>query len=321
VKVLFAGTPDFAVAPLLKLIQSHTLVGVFTQPDRKSGRGKKITPPPVKVIAEEHNLAIFQPNNLKDQTDVIRNLNADLMVVVAYGMLLPQEILDIPKYGCFNIHASLLPRWRGAAPIQRAIEAGDALSGVSIMKMELGLDTGPVYQTLSTEITHQDTSATLHDKLAVLGAQGIIETLSQLEHAIERGIDLEPTPQDDANANYAKKITKHEASIDWTESATQIQQRIRAFNPWPICQTQLGTTRLRLWQSSVLNSDEVDPNYRPKNSKGKPGEIVDILAESIIIACGEDFLCLEKLQRDGSKPLSSREFLNGYELQIGNIFV
>ena len=176
-KILFAGTPEFAVAPLKALYAEHEIVGVFTQPDRKAGRGKKLTPPPVKVFAEQCGINVYQPTSLKDQQENIASLNADIMVVVAYGMLLPQSILDTPRLGCLNIHASILPRWRGAAPIQRAIQAGDAETGVSIMRMELGLDTGPVYQTLTTPILKTDTSASMHDKLAELGAKGILSLI------------------------------------------------------------------------------------------------------------------------------------------------
>ena len=308
-KVIFAGTPDFALTPLQGLIDSrHEIVAVFTQPDRRSGRGKKLTPPPVKVTAEQNQIPVFQPHSLKDQDNIIKNLNADAMIVVAYGMLIPQSILSIPRLGCINIHASILPRWRGAAPIQRAIEAGDSKTGVSIMQMDVGLDTGPVYQTLSIDIDEDDTSITLHNKLSVLGTQGLIETLANLEE----NPDLAAIAQDDAAANYAKKIQKAEAQIDWTESANQIQQRIRAFNPWPICQSSHQGNRIRIWQSSVVKMNRQDDDT-------KPGQIIDIDQQGVLAKCGQDYLLIQKLQRDGSRPLLSPEFLNGYSIEVGDL--
>ena len=305
-KILFAGTPEFAVAPLNALSADHEIVGVFTQPDRKAGRGKKLTPPPVKVIAQELNIPIFQPTTLKGQEEAIRALKPDVMVVVAYGMLLPQSILDIPRLGCLNIHASILPRWRGAAPIQRAIEAGDKETGVSIMRMELGLDTGPVYQVLTTPILKTDTSASMHDKLATLGAQGITETIEQLS----ANPLLHSTTQNDAEANYAKKISKQQAVIDWKNSAAEIDQRIRAFTPWPICQTTHNETRIRIWKAQALDVQQND----------SAGKIIAINENSIDIACGEGVLRLLTLQRDGSKQLPTQEFCNGYSLAVGDIF-
>lgn len=305
-KILFAGTPEFAVAPLKTLAAEHEIVGVFTQPDRKSGRGKKLTPPPVKIAAQELGISVFQPNTLKDQEDTIKNLAADVMVVVAYGMLLPQSILDIPRFGCLNIHASILPRWRGAAPIQRAIEAGDQESGVSIMRMELGLDTGPVYQVLKTPILKTDTSLSMHDKLAKLGAQGINETIRQLEQNPKLSAQI----QDDTLANYAKKISKDQAIIDWHMTAKEIDQRIRAFNPWPICQTEHNGTRIRIWKAQAINTQ----------TNAKPGNIIAANDHSIDIACGSGALRLETLQRDNSKQLAIQEFCNGYQLNIGDHF-
>lgn len=310
-KIIFAGTPEFSVPPLLALLENsnYEIVAVFTQPDRVSGRGKKLTPSAVKKAALEHGLTILQPESLAAQDGAIEALEPDLMVVVAYGMILPQRILDIPKYGCINIHASILPRWRGAAPIQRAIEAGDKSTGVSIMQMQAGLDTGPVYQILHTEIDAQDTSADLHDRLSLLGAQGLISTLEQLE-------SLVPVEQEDESSCYAKKISKAEASIDWQESALAIQQQIRAFIPWPICQTQHGNTRIRLWQSS-----EVSAEYDHETlSNAVAGKIIQIGPEGVDVACGEGVLRLSQLQRDGGKALPSTEFCNGYPLVIGDCF-
>lgn len=311
-KVLFAGTPEFAVAPLRALHESHTIVGVFTQPDRKAGRGKKLTPPPVKAFAAEHNIPVFQPTTLAEQAATIEELGADVMVVVAYGMLLPQNILDIPRLGCINIHASLLPRWRGAAPIQRAIEAGDAQTGVSIMRMEIGLDTGPVFETHSTQIEASDTSASLHDKLSSLGANGICNTLKELAS----NPDYPVKTQDHALANYAKKISKAESEIDWSLSNQKIDQRIRAFIPWPICQTHHGEQRIRIWQATPLSAAETADS----SAQSPAGTIIDLSDQGIDIACGSGALRIQRLQRDGSKPLMASEFCNGYALSVGDKF-
>lgn len=309
-KIIFAGTPDFAVAPLKALYNEHDIVAVFTQPDRKAGRGKKLTPPPVKIAAQAFNIPVFQPHTLKDQVDLIKQFDADVMVVVAYGMLLPQNILDTPKLGCINIHASILPRWRGAAPIQRAIESGDTETGVSIMRMELGLDTGPVYQILKTPILASDTSSSLHDKLAILGAQGIQETLRELSHTP----DVTPALQDDRQSNYARKINKDEAVIDWTMSATAIDRRIRAFTPWPICQTHHNGTRIRIWQATDISSTT------PNDEKKQAGQIIAVNDDSIDVNCGSGVLRLKTLQKDGSKQLAIREFCNGYPLTVADYF-
>lgn len=305
-KLLFAGTPDFAVPSLQSLAKEHEIVGVFTQPDRHSGRGKKLTPPPVKVAAQALGLDVYQPTSLKDQASVIESFSADVMVVVAYGMLLPQTILDIPKFGCINIHASLLPRWRGAAPIHRAIEAGDSESGVSIMRMELGLDTGPVYQMLKTPISSTDTTASLHNKLANLGAQGISETLREISTASS---SLNPAPQDDSLACYAKKILKNEASIDWNLSAQEIDNKIRAFIPFPISQCRHQDTRLRIWKATVID---------PIHSNNPLGTVIALDDEGVQIQCGKGVLRLETLQRDGSRALDWREFLHGYQIKIND---
>ena len=304
-KIIFAGTPAFAVAPLKALATAHEVVAVFTQPDRKAGRGKKLTASPVKEYACEIGVPVFQPSTLKDQAGLIQDLNADIMIVVAYGMLLPQEILDIPPLGCLNIHASLLPRWRGAAPIQRAIEAGDQQTGVSIMRMELGLDTGPVFKMLTLDISDSDTSQTIHNQLATLGADGICQVVL----ALENNPDITPTPQNQALSNYAKKITKAEAELDWTMSAKQLQQQLRAFIPWPVSQTQHQGTRLRIWQSSVVESEH----------SSLPGTIIAVSDLGVDVACASGALRLEKLQRDGSKPMTYSDFRNGYSLPVGDV--
>ena len=317
-RVLFAGTPDFAVPALQALVSEHQVIGVYTQPDRASGRGKKISQSAIKQVAVKHNLPIYQPQTLRDQVDNIKQLNPDVFVVVAFGMLLPQNILDIPLHGCINIHGSILPRWRGAAPIQRAIEAGDLETGVSIMRMEAGLDTGPIYQILKTEVNQDDTSLCVHERLAELGARGVCETLNEIEsRSLSKQPPLEPVKQDDALANYAKKIKKEEAQINWQDSAEQIQRKIRAFNPWPICQTYHDQTRLRLWRSSVVEL--------PVSSALAPGQVLCVDKSGITVACGSNArsnlsaLKLEILQRDGSKALTTKELLNGYLIQAGDI--
>jgi len=336
-KVLFAGTPDFAVPPLRALHKEHEIVGVFTQPDAKVGRGKKLTPPIVKRVAQELGLDVYQPQSLRDQVDLIKSLAPDVMVVVAYGVLLPQSVLDIPPFGCLNIHASILPRWRGAAPIHRAIEAGDAQTGVSIMQMELGLDTGPVYQTLFTDIQADDTTPSLHDRLAELGAEGICSTLKQL-------IDMPELPavqQDQLNnglhANYAKKILKSEVEIDWSQSAAQLDQRIRAFVPWPICQSHLlvGNSAEGSLTNSLNNAEgsfnKAEGSIRIRISKAsisgvrqaehaQVGEIIALDDTGVHVQCGEGVLALKRLQRDGNKALDIKEFLNGYSLNVGQKF-
>lgn len=307
-RIIFAGTPDFAVPALDALLstpnQDHHVVAVFTQPDRKSGRGKKLTASPVKLKAAAHNIPIHQPTSLKDQADAITRLQPDLIVVVAYGMLLPPAILGIPRLGCLNIHASLLPRWRGAAPIQRAIETGDLETGVCLMKMEADLDTGPIYSTLTTPIHDADTSLTLHNRLAELGAQGLLDTLERLQ----KDPNWEPTPQPESGITYAKKITKDEGQLDWSLSAHQIHCKIRAFLPWPICQTEHQRNRIRLWQAELTHEGTTE----------QPGKIIALSDQGIDVATGEGVLRVTQLQRDGGKALDWVEFRNGYPLAMGD---
>ena len=316
-KVLFAGTPTFAVPPLKALSEAHDIIGVFTQPDRKSGRGKKVTASAVKLAAQEifsdreNEVKIHQPKSLRDQQQIISDLCPDVMVVVAYGMLLPQSILDIPRLGCINIHASLLPRWRGAAPIHRAIEAGDRESGVAIMKMELGLDTGPVYQTLKTPIHITDTTSTLHDRHSDLGAKGIVDTLNKLE----ANPNYPAAPQNSCLATYAKILRKEEANIEWSKPAQSIHQQIRAFIPFPVSQCHHQQTRMRIWQASVIEADPTS-NSKPSN----PGKIVEIDTNGVVVQCGEGLIRLEIFQRDGGKPLPWSQFRNGYALELGDQF-
>jgi methionyl-tRNA formyltransferase len=302
-KIIFAGTPEFSVPPLKRLIESgHQVVAVYTQPDRPSGRGRKLTPSPVKQTALEHGLPVFQPDTLRgrEAAEELRSLEADLMVVVAYGLLLPQAVLDAPRLRCVNVHASLLPRWRGAAPIQRAILAGDQETGITIMAMEAGLDTGPMYLTRYVSISPRETGGSLHDKLAVLGAEALMDAL----HGIADG-SLIPAPQDSDKATYAKKLTKEEAVIDWRQAAVEIDRMVRAFDPWPVAQTRLGETTLRVWGSEL---PDIDPGEAP------PGTVIDTGRSGIDVATGEGVLRITRLQPPGKRAMTAAELLNARNL-------
>lgn len=297
-RIIFAGTPDFAARHLDALLSSgHQVVGVFTQPDRPAGRGKKLMPSPVKVLAEEHGLPVFQPASLRPQENqqLVTDLNADVMVVVAYGLILPKAVLDMPRLGCINVHGSLLPRWRGAAPIQRSLWAGDADTGVTIMQMDVGLDTGDMLYKLSCPITDEDTSATLYDKLAELGPKGLIDTLQQL--ADNR---VQPEVQDEALVTYAEKLSKEEARLDWSLPAAQLERCIRAFNPWPMSWLEIDGQPVKVWQASVIAG--------PVNAA--PGTIVEANKQGIQVATVEGILNLESLQPAGKKAMSAQDLLN-----------
>ena len=296
-KIIFAGTPDFAARHLDALLASeHQVVGVFTQPDRPAGRGNKLTPSPVKTLAQSRDIPVFQPKSLRpaENQQLVADLEADVMVVVAYGLILPQAVLAMPRLGCINVHGSLLPRWRGAAPIQRALWAGDSETGVTIMQMDVGLDTGDMLYKLSCPITAQDTSATLYDKLAQLGPQGLLETLSQLADG-----RAQPEKQDDAQANYAEKLSKEEARLDWQLSAAQLERAIRAFNPWPVSYFLIEDQPVKVWQASVL----------PHVAK-QPGEILIADKHGIQVATAEGVLNLQLLQPAGKKAMSAQDLLN-----------
>lgn len=298
-KIIFAGTPDFSVACLQALLNAgHDIVAVYCQPDRPAGRGRKLQAGPVKRCAEENGLAIYQPLSLKDSAEqaALAAHQADLMVVVAYGLILPQAVLDTPKFGCINVHASLLPRWRGAAPIQRAIEAGDTESGVTIMQMDAGLDTGNMLYKTNCVITEDMTGGELHDALAASGAQALVETIELLPD------QLKPAAQDDSQANYAHKLSKAEAQIDWSQTAGAIHNKVRAFNPWPVCWTSLQQQRLRVWQTSVLPG------------QAAIGEIVSADADGLVVGTGQGLLAIHTLQAAGSKPLKMGEFANGHDI-------
>lgn len=293
-RIVFAGTPEFSVAPLQALLDSeHQVVAVYTQPDRPAGRGRKLTPSPVKQLALQHNLPVFQPENLKtaEAQAELAALNADLMVVVAYGLLLPQAILDTPRLGCLNIHASLLPRWRGAAPIQRAIEAGDTQTGITIMQMDKGLDTGAMLYKQHTPIQADDTAQLLHDRLSPLGAQALLETLNQLE-------TLQAEVQDNDQACYAAKLTKAEALIRWQDSAEQIVRRIHAFNPWPMAFTLFNGEPLRVLEAQALPGPQHD----------NIGQMILLEKAGVDVAAGQGLVRLITVQPAGKKPMSAYDF-------------
>nr|WP_206370467.1 methionyl-tRNA formyltransferase [Solimonas marina] len=301
--MVFAGTPEFSVAALDALhAAGHQIVGVYTQPDRPAGRGRKLTPSPVAQRAEALGLPLFKPERLRGATeqDELRALAPDVMVVVAYGLILPQAVLDIPRHGCLNIHASLLPRWRGAAPIQRAIEAGDTETGITIMRMDAGLDTGPMLLREALPIDDTTTAASLHDALAPMGARLIVEALVRLAAGT-----LTATPQPADGATYAKKLDKDEARIDWTLPALQIARHVRAFNPVPVAWTELEGERVRIF-------DAVAPS--PTAAGQAPGTIVDSGADGIVVATGDGVLSLRRLQWPGGKPLPAAQVAQGRTL-------
>lgn len=302
-RVIFAGTPEFSAQALAAIIAAgHEIPLVLTQPDRPAGRGMSLQPSAVKKLAVAHGLAVFQPLSLKDAEAQSRlaDLQADVMVVAAYGLILPQAVLDLPRHGCLNIHASLLPRWRGAAPIQRALLAGDAQTGVCIMQMEAGLDTGPVLLREAFPIEDEDTTVSLHDKLASCGAALIVKALDGLPLAFET--------QPEAGVTYAHKIEKAEALIDWSRSAAELDRHVRAFNPFPGAQTQLGGQTVKLWQA------------RPVAGRGEPGQVLAVDREQIVIACAAGALAVSELQKAGGKRLPVQQFLAGNALSVGDRF-
>ena len=294
-RVVFAGTPEFAARHLQGLLAAGiTPVACYTQPDRPAGRGKKLTPSPVKLLAEESGVPVLQPPTLRDEDAQLelRKLAPDLLVVVAYGLILPQAVLDIPRYGCINVHASLLPRWRGAAPIQRAIEAGDSESGITIMQMEAGLDTGPMLSKATLNIAADMNAGQLHDALAELGVpllNSVVQTLPDILDQAEQ--------QDDSLATYAAKIEKQEARLDWTLDALSLGRQVRAFNPFPVCYTELGDTRIKVWEAL------------PMRGSGKPGEILEASDHGILVGCGEGSLLLTVMQWPGGKALPVADIL------------
>ncbi len=300
-RIIFAGTPDFSVPPLQALLDSeHEVVAIYTQPDRPAGRGRKLTASPVKQVAVGHGVPVFQPQSLKGAPEQVElaALAADLMVVVAYGLLLPQPVLDAPRLGCVNIHASLLPRWRGAAPIQRAILAGDAQSGITIMQMEAGLDTGPVLLRLSCPIGPEETGGSLHDRLAPLGASALLQALPLIQSG-----QAAPELQDDSLATYAHKLSKEEAVVDWQRPAPEIERRVRAFDPWPVAQTGYAGKVMRLWSARAVVGAGV----------GEPGRVVGAGPKGIDVATGDGLLRITRLQLPGKRAMSAADFLNAQD--------
>ncbi|MDA3135132.1 methionyl-tRNA formyltransferase [Atlantibacter subterranea] len=297
-RIIFAGTPDFAARHLDALLAAnYNVVGVFTQPDRPAGRGKKLMPSPVKVVAQEHGLPVFQPASLRpaENQQLIADLNADVMVVVAYGLILPKAVLEMPRLGCINVHGSLLPRWRGAAPIQRSLWAGDDETGVTIMQMDVGLDTGDMLYKLACPITPDDTSASLYDKLAELGPQGLIETLQLLASGKAR-----PEVQDESQVTYAEKLSKEEALLDWSLSAAQLERCIRAFNPWPMSYFMMDGQPVKVWKASVLEAA----------TNAAPGTILEADKQGIQVATAQGVLNIEELQPAGKKAMKAQDLLN-----------
>jgi methionyl-tRNA formyltransferase len=306
----FAGTPEFAVPALGVLAQAHRICAVFTQPDRPAGRGQSLHASPVKTLATLLGLPVHQPPSFKspETLEFLRSLELDALVVVAYGLILPPAALQCPKLGCINIHASLLPRWRGAAPIQRAVLAGDSKTGVTIMRMDAGLDTGPMLAAREIDIGADDTAKTLHDRLARLGAELIGETLGALRQG-----RVSELPQPSEGVTYAEKISKAEALIDWRQDALQISRRVRAFNPWPIAETRLDGAQLRIWDAQTLDS-RAAPANPALTAAGEPGSVLAATHAGIDVACGRGVLRILRLQLAGRKPLVPVEFLKAQRL-------
>ncbi|RLV60896.1 methionyl-tRNA formyltransferase [Parashewanella curva] len=307
--IIFAGTPDFAARHLQALIDSHhNVIGVYTQPDRPAGRGKKLQASPVKQLAEEHDISVYQPKSLRaeDAQQELASLNTDIMVVVAYGLILPQVVLDTPRLGCINVHGSILPRWRGAAPIQRSIWAGDAETGVTIMQMDIGLDTGDMLLKTKLPILAEDTSATLYEKLAEQGPQALLAALDGLAAGT-----LQAEKQDDALANYAEKLSKEEAKIDWSKSAQQLWQEVRAFNPWPVSHFSHRDQTIKVWEADVQHTAH----------NAKIGSVVSADKQGIAIATAEGILILKTIQLPNKKPMSTADVLNGKAdwFQVGQL--
>lgn len=311
-RIVFAGTPEFAASHLQAILQQgiHEVIGVYSQPDRPAGRGQKLVASPVKQLALAHNIPVFQPLTLRDAAAQaeLAELKPDLMVVVAYGLILPQVVLDTPRLGCINSHASLLPRWRGAAPIQRAIEAGDDVTGVTVMQMEAGLDTGPMLHKVSTPITAQDTGGSLHDRLAELGSAAVLEVLQQLAAGT-----MQAEKQDDSLANYAHKLSKAEAKLNWQQSATELDQQIRAFNPWPVSHSQLNGQTIKVHAAEPVLEN---------NTSAAPGTILAAEREGLVVACGEGALRLTRIQLPNARAMSVADVLNSKQelFPVGAVF-
>lgn len=296
-RIIFAGTPDFAAMHLAALLTSkHNIVAVYTQPDRPAGRGKKLTSSPVKMLGEAHGIPVHQPTSLKNDEaqHELASIEADLMIVVAYGLILPKAVLDAPKLGCLNVHGSILPKWRGAAPIQRALWAGDKETGVTIMQMDEGLDTGDMLHIAKLPISESDTSASLYEKLAELGPTALLDVVNSID-------TQSPVKQNDAQATYAKKLSKEEAFIDWHDSAVQIARNVRAFNPWPVAWTKIEEQNIKIWSVDVVNDLPCSHT---------PGTIIQADKRGIQVATGTGVLCINSLQIPGKKALPAADVVN-----------
>ncbi|WP_339650758.1 methionyl-tRNA formyltransferase [Halopseudomonas pelagia] len=295
-RIIFAGTPEFAAVHLRALLDAQLqIVGVYSQPDRPAGRGQKLAMSAVKQLALQHQLPVFQPERLRspEAQAELAALRPDLLVVVAYGLILPQAVLDIPRLGCINSHASLLPRWRGAAPIQRAIEAGDPESGVTVMRMEAGLDTGPMLLKVHTELSPAETGGSLHDRLALLGSRALVEAISGMAAGTLQG-----EVQNDSLATYAHKLDKRAATIDWQRPASELDRLIRAFNPWPLAHARWQNQPLKIWAAE------------PVSAEGNPGQVLECSKNGLVVACGQKALRLTRLQLPGGKPLAFSDLYN-----------
>lgn len=304
IRTVFMGTPDFALATLEGLIAAGVdLCGVYTQPDRPKGRGKQLTPPPVKVLAQRHGIPVFQPSKLRDPAAVeeLKGLAPDLIVVVAYGQILPRSVLEIPRFGCINVHASLLPRYRGAAPINKAVTDGEEVTGVTTMLMDVGLDTGDMLVKRATPIGPEETAGELHDRLALLGREALEETLARLCAGT-----LQPEAQDDAQSNYAPMLKKEDGRIDWNKSAAEIHNLVRGLDPWPAAYTFLDGELLKITRTL------------PEAGEGEPGTVLAADAEGVRVACGDGVLLVRELQLPGKKRLPAADFLRGRSLPAGS---
>jgi methionyl-tRNA formyltransferase len=315
-RVAFAGTPDFAVPALEVLLNSgHSVVGVLTQPDRPKGRGRQLAASPVKLAALAHNIPVSQPTTLKDEAGraTLVAWRPDVLVVVAYGLILPAAVLSVPRLGCLNIHASLLPRWRGAAPIQRAILAGDAETGVTIMLMDAGLDTGPMLLRQQIAIGRHETGGSLHDRLAAIGAATLLKAL---EGYASGAVAAVPQPAD--GVTYAAKIEKAEALIDWRSDALEIERQVRAFNPWPIAETRLDGEQLRVFEATAEASARTDSGLGRDSAAnaGEPGLIMSTSHDSVLVQCGRGGLALRQVQRPGRRAVSGGDFVRGSGIQL-----
>jgi len=306
-KILYMGTPDFAATILLKLIESnHEIIGVVTQPDKQKGRGKAISFPPVKELALEHNISVFQPLKAREPEfiDLVRKMAPDAIVVAAFGQILPKELLEIPQYGCINVHGSLLPKYRGAAPIQYSIIDGEDETGITIMHMDVGIDTGDMIIQAKTPIEAGETGGSLHDKLAILGGDLLVEALEKISSGTDPRI-----PQEESKATYVKILHKNMGIIDFNKPAIEIERLIRGLNPWPSAFTYINNKTLKLWKASV----------EAVNIAGKPGEVIEVRKDAILVMTAKDALLIHELQLEGKKRLLAEEFLRGNNIALGTI--